>query len=53
MVKIEKMAHQNTSIPSKQERFINNVNQYEKALLSNRNLKKMSNSQIGTVVNIK
>ena len=44
-VKIRKLVHQNTSISPKQETFVNNVNQYEKALLSDRNMKR-SNLQM-------
>ena len=44
-VKISKLVQQNTSISSKQETFSNDVNQYEKALLSDRN-KRRSNSQM-------
>ena len=44
-VKIRKLVQHNTSIPSKQETFVNDVNQYEKALLSNRNTRR-SNSQM-------
>ena len=36
-VKIRKLAQHNTSISPKQEMFANDVNQYEKALLSDRN----------------
>ena len=44
-VKIKKLVQQNTSIPPKQEMFANDVNQYEKALLSDRNMRR-SNSQM-------
>ena len=44
-VKIRKLIQQNTSISPKQVTFANNVNQYEKALLSDRNMKK-SNLQV-------
>ena len=44
-VKIRKWVQQNTSIPPKQETFVNNVNQYEKALLSDRNMRR-SNLQM-------
>ena len=44
-VKIRKLVHQNTSISPKQETFANDVNQYEKALLSDRN-RRRSNSQM-------
>ena len=39
-VKIRKLVQQNTSISSKQEMFVNDVNQYERALLSNRNMRR-------------
>ena len=44
-VKIRKLVQQNTSILPKQETFVNDVNQYEKALLSDRNMRR-SNSQM-------
>ena len=44
-VKIRKLVQQNTSISPKKETFANGVNQYEKALLSDRN-KRRSNSQM-------
>ena len=44
-VKKRKLVQQNTSIPPKQEMFANDVNQYEKALLSDRNMRR-SNSQM-------
>ena len=44
-VKIRKLVQHNTSVPPKQETFTNDVNQYEKTLLSDRN-KRRSNSQI-------
>ena len=44
-VKIRKLVQHNTSISPKQEMFANNVNQYEKALLSDRNTRR-SNSQM-------
>ena len=44
-VKIRKLVQQNTSISPKQVTFANDVNQYEKALLSDRNMKR-SNSQM-------
>ena len=44
-VKIRKLVQQNTSISSKQEMFVNDVNQYEKALLSDRNMRR-NNSQM-------
>ena len=43
-VKIRKLVQHNTSTPSKQEMFVKDVNQYEKALLSDRNMRKR-NSQ--------
>ena len=39
-VKIKKLIQQNTSIPSKQVTFANDVNQYEKVVLSDRNRRK-------------
>ena len=44
-VKIRKLVQQNTSILQKQVTFANDVNQYEKALLSDRNMRR-SNSQM-------
>ena len=44
-VKIRKLVQHNTSISPKQEMFANDVNQYEKALLSDRNTRR-SNSQM-------
>ena len=44
-VRIRKLVQQNISTSPKQETFVNNVNQYEKALLSDRNMRK-SNSQM-------
>ena len=44
-VKIRKLVQHNTSIPPKQETFVNDVNQYEKALLSDRNMRR-SNLQM-------
>ena len=44
-VKIRKLVWHNTSIPPKQEKFENDVNQYEKALFSNRNTRR-SNLQM-------
>ena len=44
-VRIRKLVQQNISDLPKQEMFINNINQYEKALLSDRN-KRRSNSQM-------
>ena len=46
MVNIRKLNQHNFSIPQRQATFTNDVNQYEKALLSDRNMKKGSNSQI-------
>ena len=39
-VRIRKLVQQNISNSPKQEMFVNNVNQYERALLSNRNMRK-------------
>ena len=44
-VKIRKLAQHNTPISPKQEMFANDVNQYEKALLSDRNMRR-SNLQM-------
>ena len=44
-VRIRKMAQQNISNSPKQETFVNNVNQYERVLFCNRNMRK-SNSQM-------
>ena len=46
MVNIRKLDRHNISTPQKQATFTNDVNQYEKALLSGRNMKRGSNSQI-------
>ena len=46
MVKIRKLDWRNVPISPKQATSINDVNQYEKALLSDRNRKRGSNSQI-------
>ena len=46
MVKIRKLDQRNVSISPKQATFTNNINQYEKALLSDRNMKRGSNSQL-------
>ena len=46
MVKIRKLDQHNVPISPKQATFTNDVNQYEKALLSDRNMKRGSNSQI-------
>ena len=46
MVNIRKLNWHNLSIPQRQATFTNDVNQYEKALLSGRNMKRGSNSQI-------
>ena len=44
-LELEKMVQQNISDSPKQEMFANNINQYEKALLSDRNMRK-SNAQM-------
>ena len=44
-VRIGKLVHQNNADSSKQGTFVNNINQYEKALLSDKN-KKRSNAQM-------
>ena len=44
-IKIRKLVQKNTSIPLKQETFVNDANQYEKALLSDRNMRR-SNLQM-------
>ena len=44
-VKIRKLVQHDTSIPPKQETFANDVNQYKKVLLSNRNMRR-SNAQM-------
>ena len=44
-VRIRKLVQQSVSNSPKQEMFVNNVNLYEKALLSNRNMRK-NNLQI-------
>ena len=41
-VKIRKLVQHNTSIPPKQKMFANDVNHYEKALLSDRNTRRSS-----------
>ena len=46
MVKIRELDQRNVPIPPKQAMFTNDVNQYEKALLSDRNMKRGSNSHI-------
>ena len=46
MVNIRKLDGRNVPIPPRQATITNDVNQYEKALLSGRNMKKGSNSQI-------
>ena len=46
MVKIKKLDRHDVHISPKQAMCINDVNQYEKALLSDRNMKRGSNSQI-------
>ena len=45
-VKIRKLVQHNTPISPKQKTFANDVNQYEKALLSDRNVRRRSNSQM-------
>ena len=44
-VKIRKVVQHDTSIPPKQEMFVNDVNQYEQVLLSDMNIRK-SNAQM-------
>ena len=46
MVNIRTLNWHKFSIPQKQDMLTNDVNQYEKALLSGRNMKRGSNSQI-------
>ena len=46
VINIRKLNRHNFSIPQMQATFINDVNQYEKALLNGKNMKKESNSQI-------
>ena len=46
VINIRKLNWHNNSIPQRQATFINDVNQFEKALLSGRNMKKGSNSQM-------
>ena len=46
MINIRKLNQHKFSIPQKQDMFTNDVNQYEKALLSGRNMKRGSNLQI-------
>ena len=46
MVNIRRLNWHNIPIPQRQTTFTNDVNQYEKALLSGRNLKRGSTSQI-------
>ena len=46
MVNVRKLNWHKFSIPQKQDTLTNDVNQYEKALLSDRNMKRGSNSQI-------
>ena len=46
MVKLRKLDWHNGLISPKQVTFTNDVNQYEKALLSDRNMKRENNSQI-------
>ena len=45
-VNIRKLNQHKFSIPQKHDMYPNNVNQYEKALLSGKNMKRGSNSQI-------
>ena len=44
-VRIQKLVQQNISDSPKQETFVNNINQYEKALLSDRNMRR-NNAQM-------
>ena len=44
-VRIRKLAHQNNADSAKQGTSVNNINQYEKALLSNKS-KRRSNAQM-------
>ena len=46
MVKIRKLDWHNVPISPKQATFTNDVNQYEKALLSDKNMKRGNNLQI-------
>ena len=46
VINIRKLNRHNSSIPQRQATFMNDVNQYEKALLSGRNMRKGSNSQM-------
>ena len=46
MVKLRKLDQHDVPISPKQATFTNDVNQYEKALLSDRNMKRGNNSQI-------
>ena len=46
VLNIRKLNRHNFSIPQRQATFKNDVNQYEKALLSGRNMRKGSNSQM-------
>ena len=46
VINIRRLNRHNNSIPQRQATFINDVNQYEKALLNGRNVKKGSNSQM-------
>ena len=46
VINIRRLNWHNNSIPQRQATFINDVNQYEKALLRGRNVKKGSNSQM-------
>ena len=46
VINIRRLNWHNISIPQRQAMFINDVNQYEQSLLSGRNVKKGSNSQM-------
>ena len=46
MVKLRKLDRHDVPISPKQAMLTNDVNQYEKALLSDRNMKRGNNSQI-------
>ena len=46
MVKLRKFDWRNVPSSPKQDTYINDVNQYKKALLSDRNMKRENNSQI-------
>ena len=51
-VRIRKLVQQNISDLPKQKMFVNNINQYEKALLSDRNTRR-TNAQMEQWVDIK